>query len=103
MNKPDKPRLDFPLFPHDRGKWAKKINGTTKYFGRWEDPEGALREYLEYMHSQETPSLPNSDGLSLKNAFNIYLTQRKKDMDAKKIAIRTFSDYKRTLSSFAAF
>lgn len=103
MNKPDKPRPDFPLFPHDRGKWAKKIDGNMKYFGRWEDPEGALREYLEWMRAKETPTLPNSDGLSLKNAFNVYLTQRKKDMDAKKIAVRTFTDYKRTLSNFAKF
>lgn len=101
--KPNKPTPDFPLFAHSRGKWAKKIDGGTKYFGRWDDPEGALREYEEWIRSQATPIVPDAAGLSLKNAFNTYLTQRKRDVDAKTIAIRTFTDYKRTLSSFAKF
>ena len=44
--RPDKPRPDFPLFPHLCGQWAKKIRGRFVYFGPWSDPDGALRLYL---------------------------------------------------------
>lgn len=45
MQQPEKPRSDFPLHSHPCGKWAKKVRGKRYYFGRWDDPEGALAEY----------------------------------------------------------
>ena len=59
--KPDKPRPDFPLYPHASGKWAKTIRGKAYYFGTWADPEGALREYLEDrddLYAGRTPKSP---------------------------------------------
>jgi len=48
-SKPAKPRPDFPLLPHATGRWAKKIKGKSYYFGTWDDPEGAQREYEAFL------------------------------------------------------
>ena len=48
-NAAQKPREDFPLFPHARGYWAKKVKGKMHYFGRIDDdPKGvkALKEWM---------------------------------------------------------
>jgi hypothetical protein len=42
-DKPAKLSTDFPSFPHATGRWVQKIKGKMHYFGRWDDPEGALR------------------------------------------------------------
>lgn len=48
-DKPAKPRPDFPLTAHATRRWCKKIQGKLYYFGRWEDPQGALREYKAFL------------------------------------------------------
>ena len=48
--RPQKPRPDFPLFPHPTDRWAKKVRGRLVYFGKAStDPKGkaALDKWLE--------------------------------------------------------
>lgn len=54
MPKPAKPTPDFPLFAHNNGQWAKKVNGRLRYFGPWDDPKAALARFLD-----TTPEVSN--------------------------------------------
>lgn len=45
--KPGKPHVGFPLTAHRKGPWCKKNRGKIHYFGPWEDPEAAMRRYLQ--------------------------------------------------------
>jgi hypothetical protein len=42
-DKPAEPCAEFPLFAHTTKRWAKKIGGKMRYFGRWDGPAGAMR------------------------------------------------------------
>jgi hypothetical protein len=69
-SKPAKPRPDFPLFPHATGRWAKKIRGKLHYFGKWADPDAALRRYVEERDDLYAGRKPRRKGEGLE-AHNI--------------------------------
>ena len=94
-SKPTKPYADFPLFAHATGRWAKKIRGKLHYFGKWNDPDGALRKYLDQrddLHAGRTPRLQNGC-LTIVDLCNRYLTSKKHRLDSGEITERTFHDY----------
>jgi integrase len=94
-DKPAKPYPDFPLFPHATKRWAKKIRGKMCYFGPWEDADSALRKYQEQrddLHAGRTPRV-QSDGLTVRDLVNRFLTVKKQLLDAREIMPRTFQDY----------
>src|SRR5262245_66636479 len=93
--KPAKPRPDFPLFPHAAGVWAKKIRGKLHYFGPWNDPDGALAKYDEQkdaLHAGRTPR-SKTDGLTVRDLVNRFLTSKRHLLDTGEITARTFQDY----------
>lgn len=95
--KPKKPYPDFPLFPHATGRWAKKIRGKFHYFGKWEDPDGALQKYVEQrddLQAGRTPRTQNG-GLTVREACNQFLDSKRHLVDTCELSPRTWDDYHR--------
>jgi len=70
--RPAKPSLDFPLFAHQTGRWAKKVKGKLIYLGPWSDPDGALKTWRAI-----------ESGKTIKQAKAVAKRQPVKDKPAK--------------------
>ena len=95
VRKPAKPHPDFPLFAHAAGVWAKKVKQRLHYFGPWADPEGALNRWLEQkddLLAGRTPR-PKTEGATLRDLANRFLTAKKHLAETGEIALRTYTDY----------
>ena len=101
--KPPKPRADFPLFAHANGRWAKKIRGKMAYFGKWEDPDAALAEYLDKrddLYAGRRPR-PKAEGLELRDLLNRFLDAKTRKLEAGEIKPKTFGDLHATCARLA--
>jgi integrase len=96
--RPAKPHPDFPLFPHAAGYWAKKIRGKFHYFGPWDDPDGALKKYLEQKDALHAGRKPRADpdSVTVKDVANAFLNHKQALLDAGEVAQRTWKEYKET-------
>lgn len=116
--KPPKPYPDFPLTPHNSGKWQKKIRnpvtGDSKiwYFGRWGKMVAGKMERLpgdgwqealalykaqaDDLHAGRTPRVKNADGLTLKDLCNRFLTEKTRKKNAGELTERSLIDYRST-------
>ena len=108
-DRPKKPYPDFPLSPHASGAWQKKIRGKIHYFGRWAkrvngqlvrvEGDGwkeALEEYkvqADDLHAGRTPRV-KTDGLTLADLCNRFLTAKLRQREAGEIGARMFDEYK---------
>jgi integrase len=95
-SKPSKPYPDFPLTAHPAGYWCKKIRGKIYYFGPWDDPDGALKKYLEQkdaLHAGRTPR-PDPAALTVKELANALLNAKQALVDAGELSPRTWAGYK---------
>jgi integrase len=96
-NKPSKPYADYPLYAHAAGVWAKKIRGRVHYFGPWDDPDGALKKYLEQrdaLHAGRTPR-PDPEALTIKDLCNQFLNDKRTLVESGELSPLTWADYKR--------
>lgn len=106
--RPEKPYPEFPLFAHASGKWAKKIKCKTCYFGRWEDPAGALAEYGAFVAKTAQDATPAADAprepkLTIGEACELFLESKKQMKDSLENLPRTYADYARTCDRVRAF
>jgi integrase len=106
---PQKPRPDFPLFPHARGYWAKKVRGRLVYFGKIaNDPKGeaALNQWLTERDDLLAGRAPRAkgDGLTMRELCNLFLTQKMSLRDSGELSPRTWENYhgtcERVLTAF---
>jgi integrase len=104
-DRPKKPYPAFPLTPHASGTWQKKIRGKIHYFGRWANRvngmlvriEGdgwkeALEQYqavADDLHAGRTPRV-KSDGLTVADLCNRFLTAKQRQYEAGEITARMF-------------
>jgi integrase len=103
--KPAKPYPDFPLFAHAAGVWAKKIRGKMHYFGPWDDPDAALKKYLEQKDALHAGRKPRADptAVTVKELCNAFLNHKQALLDSGELSPRTWGEYKATADLLVAW
>ena len=101
--KPPKPRPDFPLFPHATRRWAKKVRGRLRYFGKVTDAsDHGARAALEKWLAEKDALLagrvprPQTDSLTIKEGINTFLSAKRQLVDSGELVERTWTDYHAT-------
>ena len=96
---PRKPRKNFPFWPHPSGQWAKKINGTTYYFGSWGDPDAAEEKYKRERDDLAAGRIPRDrqpGGCTVQTMCEKFLEQKRRGLATGEISQRSIDDYERT-------
>ncbi len=77
--KPAKPPPDFPLCVHAAGYWVRRIRGQVPYFGKWDDPDGALKKYQEQREDSQAGRKVRSRGAgaNIKELVNRFVSLKK--------------------------
>jgi hypothetical protein len=73
----------------------QKIKQRLHYFGPWADPQAALEKYLavkDDLLAGRTPR-PKTEGATLRDLANKFLTAKKHLAETGEIALRTYADY----------
>lgn len=99
--KPQKPYKDFPLFPHSRGQWVKKIKGKLWWFGVWSDPDAALARYnkeigdiLAGRDPRRHAVTETSSECILVDLVNVFLASKENMVDSGRLSRKMFVQYR---------
>jgi integrase len=95
--KPKKPHPDFPLTPHPTGRWCKKVRGKLVFFGKWDDPDAALRKWLDQkddLLAGRVPRAASNGQLTLADLVNLFLNSKRQLVDEGELSHVTWRDYK---------
>lgn len=98
---PSKPHDEFPLYVHKSDRWAKKVRGKTRFFGKaTSDADGklALAEWerqREYLLRDEEPPAKDAAGLTLGELRDAFLRSKRTKTQIGKLSPRTLIGYKR--------
>ena len=87
---------DFPLFPHPTGRWAKKINGSFKYYGPVSDWRAALNNYLTWKdddYAGRDRHRVDSTDVRLHKMINDFLYAKKQMVERGEMKPLTHRDY----------
>lgn len=99
---------DFPLFPHQRGFWAKKVLGRMHYFGKIaDDPKGEAALLLwvqqkDHLLAGRKPRL-EGDFLTVKQLVNGFYNEKLQKRQSGELNARTLDEYKATGRMVAVF
>ena len=102
--KPDKPYKEYPLYAHATRRWAKKVRGVTRFFGPWDDPQGALDKWLAQKDDLLAGREPRAvgDGLTVYSLVNLFLESKEALLDTGELTLRSFEDYRLTCKKIVA-
>lgn len=95
-NKPAKPHPNYPLYAHNSGRWAKKVRQKTHFFGKWEDPQGALELWLEQkdaLLAGRKPRVASANELSIRRMCDLFMDSRHRMAATGELAETTLADY----------
>jgi integrase len=92
---------DYPLFPHQSGRWAKKVHGKLHYFGKIaDDPKGeaAAKLWADQKDDLIAGRTPRSkrEGLTVGVLCSKFLVAKRSHVTVGTLTSRSFVEYKRT-------
>ncbi len=95
--KPHLPYEDYPLFPHQSGRWAKKINKKLFYYGKvsegWEAGLKAYEQYRDYDRTGRSRPLVDDNACTIKELCNRFLTVKQNAVNAGELSEGQFKQY----------